>query len=207
MKKYISAQSKLLSAVAAFAFSFAFAAHGDTTWSGNVTLDGDATVNDKLTIEAGAVVELNGHNLTMVVSSYGSFDVKGACTIKNSNTAGEAKTAHFEITDDYGFGSQFNNITFDGNLKLEVKGRVRRNWSNYGFYDVHNMHTGGTVLDTLYPEGTDTTYAKVNAADAFGSGDLTLKNNSVIQIKALPSFVKKSIGDFSQSTSPGLIAI
>ena len=28
-----------------------------------------------------------------------------------------------------------------------------------------------------------------------------------IFFKALPSFVKKSIGDFSQSTSPGLIAI
>ena len=181
MKKYISAQSKLLSAVAAFAFSFAFAAHGDTTWSGNVTLDGDATVNDKLTIEAGAVIDLNGYNLSMVVSSYGNFVVNGRCTIKNSNTAGEAKTAHFEITDDYGFGNQFNNITFDGNLKLEVKGRVRRNWSNFGFNDIYNTHTGGTVLDTYYPEGTDTTYAKVNTADAFGSGDLTLKNGTIIQ--------------------------
>lgn len=137
-----------------------------TTWSGTVSLDTDLSISDELVVESGAAVDLNGHSVTL----NGKLTVKGAATITNSDT-GDVKDAKFYCSND--LESQFQSLTFSGNLKLTVGGKTK---TNVGFQGVTNTHTGGTVLDAYNTNGT----GRFSANGNFGPGDLTLKNGSRI---------------------------
>lgn len=139
---------------------------------------------DALKLAEGAVLDLNGYDLTVKAGS----DDKAAL-ITNSV---DGTTAHISMTptDNNGWGAQFQgNLKFGGNLELTVCGIVNngRSWGRRGFQNAHNTHTGGTVLDgyaTNYVNEAEGNLPMWNSADAFGTGPLTLKNGAIIKTDA-----------------------
>ena len=164
-------KTAFLSTLAAFGMSGGlFAA---TTWSGTVSLDTDLSISDELVVESGAAVDLNGHSVTL----NGKLTVKGAATITNSDS-GDVKDAKFYCSND--LESQFQDLTFSGNLKLTVGGKTK---TNVGFQGVTNTHTGGTVLDGYtYASTDDSKMPRFNTASPFGTGALTLANGSQLRL-------------------------
>lgn len=143
-----------------------------TTWSGSQSLTTDVTENESLTIESGADIDIAGHDVTL----NGTLTVNGKATITNSDS-GDVKTVTLKCTNN--LTSQFQNLTFSGNLKLVVSGDC----SNAGgFQGVSNTHTGGTVLDA-YGTTSGNEKPRFSTGDAFGSGSLTMKNGSRVMNK------------------------
>lgn len=147
------------------------------TVSGEVTLTESKTVG-YLDIKSGATLDLNGYDLTV---EHGSETV--SATIKNSS----ATLSHISFTpyESNGWGAQFqNNLKFEGNLELIVCGIVNSNntWSQKGFQDAVNTHTGGTVLDGYGVNSSeDGIYLpRINNTTFCGSGPLTLKNGATL---------------------------
>ena len=166
----ISSRLRLLAlTLAALCTSNLFAA---TTWSGSVSLTSDLNETDELIVESGAAVDLNGHSVTL----NGKLTVQGAATITNSDT-GDCKDVTLYCSND--LESQFQNLTFFGNLKLTVGGKTK---TNVGFQGVTNTHTGGTVLDG-YGISSSAQKPRYSLAGAFGGTSLTIKNGSRIMQK------------------------
>lgn len=147
----------------------------------------------ELKLAEGAVLDLNGHNLTITAGSYSE-----AALVTNSVDGTTAKIS-FTPTSNNGWGAQFQgNLKFGGNLELTVRGIVnsRTSWGRRGFQNAHNTHTGGTVLDgyaTNYVNEAEDNLPMWNSADAFGTGPLTLKNGAILKTDAndlKPAFSK-----------------
>ena len=139
---------------------------------------------DELQLAEGAVLDLNGYDLTVKAGSWSD-----AALITNSVDGTTARIS-MTPTDNNGWGAQFQGkLKFGGNLELTVCGIVNngRSWGRRGFQNAHNTHTGGTVLDgyaTNYVNEAEGNLPMWNSADAFGTGPLTLKNGAIIKTDA-----------------------
>lgn len=161
-------KTAFLSTLAAFGMSGGL--YAATTLTGDLTAD--VTVNDELIIPSSAAIDLKGYNLTL----NGKLTVQGTATITNSDT-GDVKDVIFNCSNE--LESQFQNLTFSGNLKLTVSGKCK---TNGGFQGVTNTHTGGMVLDG-YGISSGSQKPRYSLAGAFGSTSLTMKNGSRIMQK------------------------
>ena len=185
-------EQKLIVLLAAACGIFAAVADSTLTISpSGVTLDDVVLADGKLTADTmvdflnadGGTLDLDGHNLTFSAAYASRFAATAQTTIRN--TSATSATAAFKLTSTTTyFGAQFRSMLFDGNLKLEVRGRAN---SNDGFQGANNTHTGGTVLDGYFrvsdsskPVWEDNGYPRFNTADAFGTGELVLTNGSTV---------------------------
>ncbi|MGN0854092.1 MAG: autotransporter-associated beta strand repeat-containing protein [Kiritimatiellia bacterium] len=136
-----------------------------------VQLDAAKTI-DALTLGTDAVLDLNGHDLTLN-GTFAPDSANWQCMVTNS----AATLATIDITPQHDIRQQFQMVRFGGNLKLVVhaNGKLK---SNGSFQGVHSSHTGGTVLDAFYYSDRP----RFTTSDAFGKGPLTLMNGSQIRL-------------------------
>ncbi len=136
------------------------------------------TTCDALKLAEGAVLDLNGYDLTVTAGS----DSKAAL-VTNSV---DGTTAHisFSPTSNNGWGEQFQKLVFGGNLELTVCGIVNsgNTWAQKGFQGAVNTHTGGTVLDGYGVNSSEDgiSLPRINNTTFCGSGSLTLKNGATL---------------------------
>jgi len=140
------------------------------------TLSDDETY-DQLIVGGGAVIELNGHDLTITGAISPSSTSSNRATIKNSAEGDPAKMT-FTLTQ--GIGSQeFQKVQFDGNLVLEVNA----SFSDSTFVNgVSNTHTGGTILNnTRYVSNDEGKVPRIDNADGLGQGAVTFANGATLR--------------------------
>ena len=163
---------KIKLAIGTITALFAAAAAWAETYTTSETLNSDVDCTT-LTLGAECNLDLNGHNLTFNGAA-GDFAPTSGAKITNN---GADAVVTIEATSG-ALNTQFQNVQFSGNLKLVVKGATS---SNAGFQGVHNSHTLGTVLDG-YGTAVNDTQPRFTTGDAFGTGPLTLNNDTYIHL-------------------------
>ena len=175
----------LIASLAALAPAYVRAATEVDPSATSVTLDanteyelsGNTTGVTSFTMNEGAVLDIKGYDFTY--NGNNGFTVNGACVITNSVEGGETATVTIYDSHGYPYDAQFASVHFGGNLKLFVHGRNRYNRTT-GFSNIVNTHTGGTVLDGYFPEGSSTTWPRFTSGTTFGTGTLTLSGGTHI---------------------------
>ena len=141
-------------------FTFSTSGNIDVTAEYGLMLDADADWSTAMvSIESGAIIDLNGHNLTI---GSGIDTLGGKVVFTNSVDETLSTVTIADPNNSY--------LYFGGNLRYVATGSATnfREYDSTGAND--NTHTGGTVLSNL----TDT--VKFYCPEDFGAGNLVLSH-------------------------------